>query len=152
MTVKPVPDDYHGVTPYLCIRGAERALDFYVKAFGAAEMMRIVQSDGRIGHAEIRIGRNAAVMLADEFPEMGFRSPTTLGGTPVNLMIYVADVDDFVQRASAAGATIRRPVADQFYGDRIGVLEDPFGHSWTFASRIEEVSAEEMRRRAAAQR
>ena len=151
MTIQPIPDDYRGATPYLCIRNAASAIDFYVEAFGAKEVMRMAQPDGRVGHAEIRIGA-APIMLADEFPEMGFRSPQTLGGSPVNLLVYVEDVDAFTARAQAAGATVKRPVADQFYGDRVVVLEDPFGHSWSFATHIEDVSAEEMQRRAAAQR
>ena len=151
MPVKPIPDEYQAATPYLCIKGAARAIEFYAKAFGAKETMRMEQPDGRIGHAEIRIG-SAPVMLADEFPEMGFRSPKTLGGTPVNILVYVADVDALAAQAQAAGATIKRPVADQFYGDRVAVLEDPFGHSWSFATHIEDVSPEEMHRRASAQR
>jgi len=145
--VKPVPDDYRGATPYLCVSGAAKAIDFYTRAFGAKEHMRMQQPDGRIGHAEVRIG-DAAVMLADEFPEMGFRSPQALGGSPVNIVIYVENVDALVKRAVLAGATLTRPVADQFYGDRVGVLKDPFGHSWSFASRIEDLSQEEMLRRA----
>jgi len=144
----PIPADYRGATPYLCVDQAVRALEFYQRAFGARETMRMMQPDGRVGHAEFRIGE-AAIMLADEFPEMGFRSPKTLGGTPVNLMVYVRDVDAFVKQAEAAGATVKRPPADQFYGDRLAVLEDPFGHSWSFATHIEDVSPEEMQRRAA---
>ena len=151
MTTQPIPDDYRGATPYLCIRNAASAIDFYVEAFAAKEVMRMAQPDGRVGHAEIRIGA-APIMLAYEFPEMGFRSPQTLGGSPVNLLVYVEDVDAFTARAQAAGATVKRPVADQFYGDRVVVLEDPFGHSWSFATHIEDVSAEEMQKRAAAQR
>jgi PhnB protein len=145
---KPIPDDYRGATPYLCVNGAARPLDFYKQAFGAREVMRMPHPDGRIGHAEIRIG-DAPIMLADEFPEMDFRSPTSLGGTPVNLFIYVADVDRVVSQAESAGAKVTRPVADQFYGDRVGVLKDPFGHSWSFATHIEDVSPEELKRRAA---
>jgi PhnB protein len=151
MTVQAIPDDYRGATPYLCVKGAAKALAFYAQAFGARETMRIAQPDGRIGHAEIRIG-DAPVMLADEFPEMEFRSPQTLGGTPVNIVVYVENVDEFVRRAQAAGATVKRPAADQFYGDRMAVLLDPFGHSWSFATHVEDVSADEMQRRAAQQR
>ncbi len=147
MAAKPIPDDYRAATPYLCVKDAAAALRFYVDAFGAVEIMRIPQPDGRIGHAEIRIG-SAPIMLADEFPEMGFRSPASLGGTPVNILDYVEAVDEFVARAAAVGAKVRRPVADQFYGDRLGVLEDPFGHSWSFATRIEDLSADEIRSRA----
>ena len=144
---KPSPDDYRAATPYLCVTNAAQAIDFYVQAFGAREHMRMRQPDGRIGHAEIRIGA-APIMLADEFPEMEFRSPLTLGGTPVNILIYVEDVDARVEQAVAAGATLTRPVADQFYGDRVGVLKDPFGHSWTFATHIEDLTPEQMLERA----
>lgn len=143
-----IPEQYRGATPYLSIKGAARALDFYKKAFGAQEVMRMAQPDGKIGHAEFRIGA-APIMLADEFPDMDFKSPQSLGGSPVNILVYVEDVDGFVERAVAAGAELKRPVADQFYGDRIGVLADPFGHSWSFATHIEDVSPEEMRKRAA---
>jgi len=143
----PIPADYRGVTPYLCIKDAARALEFYQRAFGARETMRMAQPDGRIGHAEIRIG-DAVVMLADEFPEMGFRSPQTLGGSPVNLLVYVQDVDAFVKQAEAAGATVQRPPSDQFYGDRMAVLTDPFGHGWSIATHIEDVPEDEMQRRA----
>ena len=149
MTVKPIPDDYAGATPYLCVKDAFRAIDFYKKAFGARETMRMTQPDGRVGHAEIRIGR-APIMLADEFPEIDFRSPQTLGGTPVNILVYVENVDALAAQAQAAGATIKRPVADQFYGDRVVVLADPFGHSWSFATHIEDVAPDEMNKRAAA--
>lgn len=148
MAIQAIPEDYRGATPYLCVQGAARAIDFYIEAFGARESMRMPQPDGRIGHAEIRIG-SAPIMLADEFPEIGFRSPKTFGGSLVNLLVYVEDVDALAARAEAAGATIKRPVADQFYGDRVVVLEDPFGHSWSFATHIEDVSPDEMRRRAA---
>jgi PhnB protein len=149
MPAKPkrIPDDYRGATPYLCVKGAAKAIDFYVRAFGAKEHMRMPQPDGRIGHAEIRIGA-APIMLADESPEMDFRSPQSLGGSPVNILVYVEDVDGVVKRAVLAGATLTRPVTDQFYGDRLGVLKDPFGHSWSFASRIEDLSPEEIMRRA----
>ena len=147
--VKAIPDDYRAATPYLCVKGAARALDFYRKAFGATEIMRMPQSDGRIGHAEIRIGA-APIMLADEAPEMDFRSPETLGGSPVNIMIYVEDVDKLVRQAEAAGAKVTRPVENQFYGDRLGVLKDPFGHTWSFATHIEDIPPEEMQRRAQA--
>ena len=145
--VNPIPDDYRGATPYLCVKGAAKAIDFYTRAFGAKEQMRMQQPDGRIGHAEVRIGA-APIMLADEFPEMEFRSPQSLGGSAVNILVYVENVDALVKRAVLAGATLARPVADQFYGDRVGVLKDPFGHSWSFASRIEDLTPEEMLRRA----
>jgi PhnB protein len=146
--VSAIPEAYRGATPYLSIKGAARALEFYKKAFGAQEVMRMAQPDGRIGHAEVRIGA-APIMLADEFPDMEFKSPQSLGGSPVNILVYVEDVDRFVERAVAAGAELKRPVADQFYGDRLGVLADPFGHSWSFATHIEDVPPEEMRKRAA---
>jgi PhnB protein len=129
------------------VQSAAQAIDFYVRAFGAREAMRFAQPDGRIGHAEVRIG-DAPVMLADEFPEMDFRSPKTLGGTSVHVLVYVADVDAFVRRAEAAGATVKRPPSDEFYGDRMATLEDPFGHTWSFASHIEDVPPDEMQRRA----
>jgi PhnB protein len=148
--VKPIPDGYHSVTPYLIVADAPRALDFYKAAFGATELMRMTQPDGRVGHAEIRIG-DSPVMLADEFPEIGARSPQAIGGTPVSLMVYVPDVDAVVAQAVAAGAKVTRPVADQFYGDRIGGVADPFGHSWFIATHKEDVPQEELERRAAAQ-
>jgi PhnB protein len=144
-----IPSEYRGATPYLCVKDAARALDFYKKAFGAKETMRMPHGD-RIGHAEIRIG-DAPVMLADEFPQMGMRSPQALGGSPVNILVYVEDVDRFVERAVKAGAKVTKPVADQFYGDRLGCVDDPFGHSWSFATHIEDVSPEEMQRRMAQQ-
>ena len=146
--VKPVPDGYHTVTPYLIIKGAAGALEFYKKAFGAEELYRMPQPDGRIGHAEIRIG-NSRVMLADEFPEMGYRSPQSLGGSPVSILLYVKDVDAMAGKALAAGAKVIRPVQDQFYGDRSGTVLDPFGHFWTIATHIEDVAPEEMQRRMA---
>jgi PhnB protein len=147
--VKPIPDDYRGATPYLCCREAAKAIEFYKTAFGAVEGMRLGAPDGKVGHAELRIGA-AAIMLADEHPEMGFRSPQALGGSPVTIHIYVEDVDTTVANAVAAGAKVLRPVADQFYGDRAGKLEDPFGHVWMLATHKEDVSADEMRKRAAA--
>jgi PhnB protein len=147
--VNPIPEEYRGATPYLCVKEAARAIEFYKSAFGAREVMRMAQPDGRVGHAELRIGA-AAIMLADEYPEMNFLSPPSIGGTPVNIL-YVEDVDSLVKRATADGGKLLRAVADQFYGDRVGVLEDPFGHRWSFATHIEDVSPEEMQKRAAAQ-
>jgi PhnB protein len=148
-TVQPIPEGFEGAIPYLSIKGAADAIEFYKKAFGATETMRMAGPDGRIGHAEIKIGK-AKIMLADEHPEIGFVSPRTLGGSPVTIHIYVADVDALAAQAVSAGAKILRAVADQFYGDRSGGFEDPFGHVWHFATHIEDVSPEEMRKRAAA--
>ena len=149
MAVKTIPDGYHSVTPYLIISGAGEAIDYYKKAFGATELLRMPAPGGKVGHAEIKIG-DSPIMLADEFPEMGYKSPKTLGGSPVSLMIYVADVDTVFDQAIAAGGKVQRPVKDQFYGDRSGTLEDPFGHVWHVATHKEDVSAEEMERRAKA--
>ena len=146
---KAVPDGYHTATPYLIVKGAAAALDFYKKAFGATELFRMASPDGRIGHAEIRIG-DSQIMLADEVPGMGYVSPQTLGGSPISLMLYVPDVDQVFQQAIAAGATAQRPVQDQFYGDRSGTLKDPFGHVWTISTHIEDIPPDEMRRRAEA--
>jgi PhnB protein len=128
-------------------QGASGAIDFYKRAFGAIELMRMSSPDGRIGHAEIRIG-DSAIMLADEHPEMGRRSPQSLGGAGVNLMIYVDRVDEVFKRAVASGAKELQPIKDQFYGDRSGTLQDPFGHTWTIATHIEDIAPDEMRRRA----
>ncbi len=147
--VKAIPEGYEGATPYLSIKGAAEAIEFYKKAFGATETMRLADPSGKIGHAEIKIGK-ANVMLADEYPEMGFVSPKTLGGSPVTLHLYVEDVDAVASQVEAAGAKVLRPVEDQFYGDRGGELEDPFGHRWFIATRIEDISPEEMKKRAAA--
>jgi len=146
---KAIPDGYHNVTPYLVIKGAAAAIEFYKKAFGAVVVMQMPQLDGRIGHAELKFG-DSHVMLADEFPEMDVVSPKTLGNSPVGLLLYVDDVDKTVERAVALGATIKKPVADQFYGDRNGTIEDPFGHKWTVAVHTENVTPEEMNRRVAA--
>ena len=147
--VKPIPEGYHTVTPYLIIKDAASAIEFYKRAFRATEMMRMTQPDGRVGHAEIKIG-DSRIMLADEFPEIDARSPQSLGGSPVGLLLYVEDVDALTSQAIAAGATVVRPVKDQFYGDRSGTLADPFGHQWTIATHKEDVSPEEMQKRAAA--
>jgi PhnB protein len=147
--VKPVPEGYHAVTPYLIVNDGAAAIEFYKQAFGATEVLRMAGPDGKIGHAEIKIG-DSHVMLADEVTEMGYRSPKSLGGSPVSLMVYVEDVDATVERANAAGAKLTRPVEDQFYGDRTGSVEDPFGHVWYVATHIEDVPLEELKRRAAA--
>ena len=146
--VKPIPDGYHSVTPYLVVDGAAGAIEFYKKAFGAAELLRIDGPGGTIGHAEIRVG-DSPIMLADVSPEMGMKCPKGHGGSPVSLVLYVEDVDAFVATAVSAGARLTRPVEDKFYGDRSGSLEDPYGHSWHVMTHIENVSPEEMRRRAA---
>jgi PhnB protein len=146
MAVQPIPDDYRGATPYLIVQGAAAAIDFYKRAFGATETMRMAGPDGRIGHAEVRIGA-APIMLADESPEMGARAPQSFGGSPVSLLVYVEDVDVLVERAVAAGATVRIPLENKFYGDRSATLTDPFGHTWTFATHKEDVSVKEMHRR-----
>lgn len=144
--VNPVPDGYHTVIPYLYIKGAAKALEFYVKAFGAKEVMRLDMPEGKVGHAEIEIG-DSKIMLADEFPEMDIKSPTSFGGSPVCIHLYVPDVDAFFDRAVAAGGVVTRPLADQFYGDRSGGLKDPFGHIWHVATHVEDVPPEEIDRR-----
>jgi PhnB protein len=148
--VKPIPEGYHSITPYLVIKGAAAAIDFYKQAFGAVEIMRMPQPDGRVGHAELKFG-DSMVMLADEYPEMDVVGPQTLGNTSVGLLLYLDDVDKAVERAVSLGATIKKPIADQFYGDRTGTIEDPFGHKWTLAVHIEDVTPEEMQRRMEAQ-
>jgi PhnB protein len=147
--VKPIPDGYHSVTPYLSIQGAAAAIDFYKRAFGATEIMRMPQPDGRVGHAEIQIG-DSRVMMADEFPEMDFNAPQKYGGSPVHLHIYVEDVDKVFKQALAAGGKEVRPVQDQFYGDRLGTLADPFGHVWHVSTHKEDLTPEEIGKRAAA--
>lgn len=147
--VKPIPDGYHSVTPYIIVEDAAAAIDFYTRALGAVEVMRIPMGD-KIGHAEIKIG-DSHVMLADEFPERGIRGPRAIGGTATSLMVYVDDVDATFQRALDAGAEIDRDmtVKDQFYGDRSGGIVDPFGHRWTIATHIEDVPMEELGKRMA---
>jgi PhnB protein len=146
MAVKPIPEGYHTVTPYLYINGAAKSLEFYKKAFGAIELFRMPGPGGKIGHAEIKIG-DSPIMLADEHPEMGARSPDSIGGTAVGIVLYVEDVDALFKQAVAAGAKVERPVQDQFYGDRSGSLIDPFGHKWHLATHKEDVSPEEMQKR-----
>ena len=145
--VKPIPDGYHSVTPYLIVDGGAKAIDFYKKAFGATELFRM-DHGGKIGHAEIKIG-DSPVMLADEQPSMGFVGPQKLGGTPVSLMIYVEDVDTVYKRAIDSGGAELKALQDQFYGDRSGTLKDPFGHVWTIATHKEDVTPEEMNKRIA---
>jgi PhnB protein len=146
---KAIPDGYHNVTPYLIVNDAAAAIEFYKKAFGATELMRMPKPNGKIGHAEIRIG-DSPIMLADEAAEMGARSPRTFGGSPVSIFLYVDDVDTTFARAVDGGAKVQRPLADQFYGDRTGGVEDPFGHVWYIATHVEDVPPEEMKKRAAA--
>lgn len=147
--VKPIPDGYHSVTPYVIVHDAAAAIEFYKRAFNATEVIRMPGPDGKVGHAEIRIG-DSTVMLADEYPDMGARSPKSIGGSPVALMIYVEDVDAVARRAIAAGAKETRPVEDKFYGDRSGSIEDPFGLEWHIATHVEDVAPDEMERRVAA--
>jgi PhnB protein len=148
--VKPIPDGYPQVTPYLVVDGANAAVDFYNQVFGTTERMRLPGPDGKVGHCELQLG-DSVIMLADEVPEMGARGPRSVGGTPVSLSVYVEDVDGVFERALKAGARSLREPADQFYGDRAGQFEDPFGHHWSVATHIEDVSPEEMAKRAAAQ-
>jgi len=146
--VSYIPKDYSSVTPYLVIKGAAQAIDYYKKVFGATEVMRMPGPEGKIGHAELQIG-NSRIMLADENPNMGqgHSSATTVGGSPVSLYVYLPDVDQVVQRATAEGAKVLRPVEDQFYGDRTGFIQDPFGHLWGVATHIEDVSPKDMQER-----
>jgi len=146
MAAKPLPAGFHSVTPYLMVRGAARAIEFYKKAFGANEIMRLPDPGGNIAHAEIRIG-DSVIMLADEAPERGNRAPPTVGGTPMYVALYVDDVDAVARQAVAGGAKLLIPVTDQFYGDRSGRLEDPFGHIWIVATHKEDMTPEEMQRR-----
>lgn len=146
---KPIPDYYPRVTPYLYIDGAGAAIDFYSSVLGARERMRMPGPDGRIGHAELELG-NSMIMLADQNPDMDVRGPRAIGGTPMSLHVYVEDADNVFERAIAAGAKALRPVEDQFYGDRSGQFEDPFGHRWNVATHVEDVLPEEMEKRAAA--
>ena len=146
--VKPIPDGYPQVTPYLCVDGAKAAIEFYSNVLGATERMHMPGPDGKIGHAELELG-DSLIMLADEYPEMGIRGPKAVGGTPVMISIYVEDADAVFDAAVAAGATAVRPVENQFYGDRSGQFEDPFGHRWSVATHVEDVPPDEMEKRAA---
>ena len=148
-TVKPTPEGYHSVTPYLFIKGAARAIDFDKNVFGAAEVVRMAAPNGQIMHAELKIG-DSMIMMSDENPQIGALSPLSIGGTASGLHLYVPDVDAVIEKAVAAGAKPVRPVQDQFYGDRSGTVIDPFGHMWSVATHIEDVAPEEMRKRAAA--
>jgi PhnB protein len=149
MAVKPIPDGYSSVTPYLYVRGAAGAIDFYKKAFGAMELFRMPDPSGKVGHAEIKIG-TSVIMMADEFPERGVLGPQTRGGSTSSICLYVEDADATFAAAVAAGATVDRPLQDQFYGDRSGTVTDPFGHVWTIATHKEDVSTVEMLKRVAA--
>jgi len=147
--VKPIPDGYPRVTPYLHVDGAAAAIEFYEKVLGAKERMRMGGPDGKVGHAELEIGESI-VMLADEYPDMNVLGPKSIGGTPVTISVYVEDVDAVFDAAVAAGATAVRPVDNQFYGDRTGQFEDPFGHRWSVATHVEDVPPDELEKRAAA--
>ena len=149
MTTKAIPEGYRTATPYLIVKGAADAIEFYQRVFGATEMLRMADPQGRVGHAELRIG-DSVIMLADEHPAMGYRSPRSLGGSSVSILLYLEGVDAVFERAVKAGAKALRPVTNQFYGDRSGTLEDPFGHVWTIATHVEDVPPEEMKRRAEA--
>jgi PhnB protein len=146
--IKYIPKGYHSVTPYLVIKGAAEAIEYYKKVFGATETVRMPGPNGTVGHAELKIG-NSHIMLADENPGMGqgHASATTIGASPVSLYVYIKDVDKVFERAVAEGATVLKPVQDQFYGDRSGFLRDPFGHLWGIATHVEDVSPEEMKER-----
>lgn len=145
MSVKAIPEGYHSVTPYIIVDGADEAIRWYGKAFGATEVMRLPMGD-KIGHAEIKIG-DSHVMLSDEWPDMGMLGPKARGGPTATLMVYLEDVDAAFAKALAAGATEAEPVADKFWGDRAGALTDPFGHRWTLATHVEDVGEEEIGRR-----
>lgn len=144
--VSYIPKGYNAITPYLVIKGAAQAIEYYKSVFGATEIMRMPDPSGRIGHAELKFG-DSHIMLADEFPEMNYRAPVMDGSSPVSILLYVEDVDGIVERAVAAGAKILKPVQDQFYGDRSGFIQDPFGHLWGVATHKEDVSPEEMEER-----
>jgi PhnB protein len=148
--VKAIPDGYHSIQPYLHIRGAALAIEFYKQAFGATEIMRMPQPDGRLGHAEIRIG-DSVVMLADEFPERGIHGPQHYGGAPLTFMFYTEDCDAVYRKAISAGAKSVREPANQFYGDRMAGIEDPFGFQWYMATHVKDMSPEEMQAAAAEQ-
>lgn len=144
--VKPIPEGYHSITPYLYLRDAAAAIEFYKEAFGAIELFRLPMPNGTIGHAEIKIG-DSPVMLAEEMPEMNITSPSSLNGTSVGILVYLENVDEQFEQAIAAGGEVVRPLADQFYGDRSGTLKDPFGHTWTLATHVEDVPPEELQQR-----
>ncbi len=149
MAVEPIPEGYRTATPYLIIDGASAAIDFYCRVFGAVERMRMPDEKGGVGHAELQIG-DSIIMLADEHPILGYRGPKSIGGTPVSIMLYVEDVDARFKLAVSAGATVKQELETKFYGDRTGTIEDPFGHVWTISTHVEDVSPEEMTKRAQA--
>ena len=146
MAAKPIPDGFHSLTPYLILTGAARAIDFYKSVFGATEIARFADPSGRVGHAELKIG-DSVLMLSDEYGEMGYKSPQTVGAASSLTHVYVPDVDATFARATQAGAQVMKPVKDEFYGDRTGSFRDPFGHLWTVATHVEDVSRDEMKRR-----
>lgn len=148
MATKPVPDGYHTATPYLILDGAASAIDFYKRAFGATELTRY-EDKGRIGHAEIKVG-DSVIMMADEYPEIGYKNPKAYGGTPVSIMLYLTDVDAQFKQAVDAGARVLRPLENQFYGDRTATIEDPFGHVWTMATHVEDLTHDQIMQRAQA--
>jgi PhnB protein len=147
--ISPIPEGYNSITPYLIVKGAAKAIDYYKEVFGATELLRMDGPDGKVGHAELKIGESR-IMLADENPAMGagHASATSIGASPVSLYLYIPDVDGVVERAVAAGAKLLKPVQDQFYGDRSGFIEDPFGHLWGVATHVEDVAPQEMEERA----
>jgi PhnB protein len=149
MATKPIPEGYHTVSPYLAVEDAARAIEYYAKAFGAKEVVRMDAPDGTIAHAELEIG-DSRVMLSDPFPQSSTRPPKELGGTSVSVFMYVEDVDALVKQAVDAGATVTMEVADQFWGDRFGTITDPFGHVWSIATHVEDVPPEEIAERAKA--
>jgi PhnB protein len=149
MAVKPIPEGYHTLTPYIEIENAGEAIEFYKRAFGAKEQVRMDAPGGRIGHAELEIG-DSLLMLADPFPQSSIRTPKAVGGTTVNLFMYVEDADAVVQQAVDSGATVTRPVENMFWGDRFGIVTDPYGHTWSIATHVEDVSPEEMEERSKA--
>ena len=144
--VPHIPTGYHTITPYLIVKGAARAIEFYQKALGAKQIERVDGPNGKVMHAELQIG-DSRIMLADEMPEMGYRSATSIGGSPISLYVYLPDCDNVIKQAVAEGAELKRPLENQFYGDRNGTIHDPFGHIWTIATHVEDVSREEMERR-----
>ena len=148
-SVKAIPDGYHSITPYITVDGGAAAIEFYKKVFDAVERLRMDGPNGKVGHTELLIG-DSVLMMSDEYPEMNARGPKTIGGSPVSLALYVTDVDAVVKKAVAAGATLERPVENRFYGDRTGTIKDPFGHTWHIATHVEDVSPEELQKRAKA--